>query len=480
MDNNKKTGAFRSDAFKLGGSQTLLIAIAVVVAVLINLIAAGLPATVTEFDLSRNGFFTLSEQSVQVCRNLTEPITLYLVAENGAENDTITTLLDRYAAAGSNITVQYVDPVLYPGFTTKYTSETVSANSVIVESPERFKIVDNTQIFVQDYTNYNTTGQVSSSFDGEGAITSAIAYVTSDELPTVYVLGGHGEAQLSDSLRGMILKDNYTLGAVNLMTEDALPERCDALILLSPQSDLSERELTILSDYLENGGSMVVLADILPTATPNLDRLLASYGLQLERGMVIERSGDNFLAGGYYHYLLPVLGEHEITAPLRSAGQYALMPMAQAVVETASHRSTLSITPLLYTTQQSYLKQDVENMTTAEKETGDPDGPFMVGAAVTEETPGGTTHLVVYTTSDMLQDSVDSVVYGGNSNLFLSTLGWMCQYDAGMSIHAKPVDQEVLVVPASASNLWSLILVVVLPLAVLAVGAIVTLMRRKK
>ena len=35
------------------------------------------------------------------------------------------------------------------------------------------------------------------SFDGEGAITSAIDYVISDELPKLYSLEGHGEAELA-------------------------------------------------------------------------------------------------------------------------------------------------------------------------------------------------------------------------------------------------------------------------------------------
>ena len=36
----------------------------------------------------------------------------------------------------------------------------------------------------------------STSFDGEGAITSAIDYVVTEDLPQLYVLEGHGEAEL--------------------------------------------------------------------------------------------------------------------------------------------------------------------------------------------------------------------------------------------------------------------------------------------
>lgn len=48
-----------------------------------------------------------------------------------------------------------------------------------------------------DYSTYS----YSYSFDGEGLITSAIAYVVSDDLPQLYVLEGHGEAELRRASR---------------------------------------------------------------------------------------------------------------------------------------------------------------------------------------------------------------------------------------------------------------------------------------
>lgn len=478
MKNNNSKAP--SAALKMGGSQMMLCAAAILIAILVNLIAARLPSTATQFDLSSEGFFTLSEQTKNITAGLTEPVTIYLIAETGAEDDTVSTLLDRYAASSSNITVEQIDPVLYPNFTANYTTESLADNSIIVESAKRFKVVDNSKIFVQDLSSYYTTGQVSTSFDGEGAITSALSYVVTDDLPVVYALTGHGEASLSQNLQNMIGKDNYTLSSLELLTEEGIPDDCDALLIVSPQADITEREKEAILSYMEKGGSVMLFADLITAETPNLDALLEAYGLQLERGIVIERGGNNFLAGGYYHYLLPDIKSHGITASLIENNKRVLLPAAQAVTETASHRSSLSVTPLLTTTSESYLKPSAYEMTTMEKETGDIDGPFPVGMAVTEEASGGTTHLAVFTSSYMLDDSFDQIVYSANSDMFLSALGWMCQYEQSMSIHAKAVNSEVLVVPASAGNTWGMIMVIVLPLALLALGLLVTLSRRKK
>ena len=49
-----------------------------------------------------------------------------------------------------------------------------------------------------------------------------------------------------------------------------------------------------------------------------------------------------------------------------------------------------------------------------------------------------------------------------------------------MSIHAKPLQTEALVVPAAKANLWSAVSVIGLPLFILCAGGIIVLDRRKK
>lgn len=478
--NDKNKGSFESDAAKLGGSQLVMVAAAILIAIFVNLIADKLPNKVTKFDLSSAGYFTLSEQSMEIISSMTEPVTLYLIAETGNESGQITSLLSRYEEAGDMITVEYIDPVLYPTFYQKYQTSAPAENSVIVESARRSRVVDNSAIYVVDYSNYYTTGQTSMTFDGEGAITSALSYVATDDLPVVYTLDGHGESPLSANITSMITKDNYTISSLSLLTSQTVPEDCDALIVVSPRQDLTDSERDIILDYLSKGGSLLYFAGVTSGELPNFDALLAAYGLRLERGMIFEQGSSNYLAAGYFQYLLPNLSSHDITASMLEANQHVLMPTAQGVAETDSHRGTLDIRSILTTTGQSYLKRLDHDITTAEKETGDVDGPFSVGTVVTEDVPGGTTHLAIYTSALMLDDTIDSAVYSGNSNLVLSTLGWMCQHEQSMAIHAKPVDAEKLMIPGNAYNIISAVIVLALPVAILAVGAYVTISRRRK
>ena len=56
----------------------------------------------------------------------------------------------------------------------------------------------------------------------------------------------------------------------------------------------------------------------------------------------------------------------------------------------------------------------------------------------------------------------------------------MCDYEQSMSIHAKPLTADALVVPADKANLWSAVAVIGVPLFILLSGVIIVLDRRKK
>ena len=67
--------------------------------------------------------------------------------------------------------------------------------------------------------DYNTYSYQTTGFDGEGQITSAIAYVTSENLPVLYTLEGHGEQELDPTIKEDIEKANMEIKSLNLLTE---------------------------------------------------------------------------------------------------------------------------------------------------------------------------------------------------------------------------------------------------------------------
>ena len=132
----------------------------------------------------------------------------------------------------------------------------MTSNSLIVTCGDRSKIVDYNDIYESsvDYTTYSYT---TTGFDGEGQITSAISYVTSENLPVLYTLDGHGEKALDPTIQEDIEKANIEIRTLNLLTEETVPEDAACLLINSPASDISEECSPYLSGKWRKGNDLL-------------------------------------------------------------------------------------------------------------------------------------------------------------------------------------------------------------------------------
>ena len=470
----------KSRSFRAGGYSTAAIVIVIAIAVAVNLFAGALPSAYTHLDTTAGGLFTLSAQTQQLVSALDTDVTVYWIVQSGAEDDTLKELLDRYDGLSPHLTIEKKDPVVYPNFASQYTSSTLYNNSLIVVSGDRSQYISYTDIYVTDYMSYYTTGSASTEFAGESTLTSAIDYVTSDNLPKAYVLAGHGESDLPSGLQEDAESEHYTFTSLSLLTEENVPDDADIVVIYAPQSDISESERDTLLNYLAGGGKMLMVLDYTDTAQPNLAAVMAQYGMTLEDGIVLEGDATHHMRGSNY-YLLPDIDSHDITDPIKDGGYYILMPVARGLTLNTALRSSLTVSALLETSSDAYAKLDGYAMTTYDKEEGDLDGPFVLGAAASETTESGEeAQLVVFTSARMFEQATSSLVAGANDDLFLNALDWMCERASAISIRTKSLDTEYLTVPTASASLLSAIFIGVLPLGFIIVGAVITIMRRKR
>lgn len=461
---------------KHGTYRASMVVFACVAAVLVNLTAGKLPSQYLKYDVSDQKLFTTGDQTAEIVKGLDEDITLYLIAQQGSEDATLQELLDRYAGLSSHIKVETKDPVLYPNFVSQYTSENLSENSVLVVGQNRSKAVDYYDIYQysMDYSTYNSS---LSSFDGEGQITSAIAYVTAEDMPVVYTLTGHDEAELSTTVTSSIEKENIELKSLSLLTEEAVPEDAKAVIIYGSISDISEDEKNKLEAYMEQGGQIVMLLGYTDKDTPNLDSLLGDYGITLADGLVLEGDSQHHLPN-YPYYLLPDIQSSAYTSDVSS--RYVLLAFAQGMTEAADISEDLTYESLLTTSAKSYSKTNLESEN-LEQEAADITGPFDLGAVVTKTIDENVeAKLVVFSSETLLDEQVDSMVSGGNSTLFLNVASQLVDHESTVSIEPKSMSTEYLTVPAGSAIFWGILTIILIPLLLLATGGIIWFGRRKR
>ena len=261
--------------------------------------------------------------------------------------------------------------------------------------------------------------------------------------------------------------------SLSLLSMEAVPKDAAAVLINAPASDLGDDETEFLITYLQSGGNVVLMTDYIEEGKmTNLLKVTQAMGLTVQNGIVIEGDRDMRISR-YPHYILPNMSSHEITDALMSSGYYILTPIAQPIVE--KEGSGASITWLLTTSASAYAKLAALDMNTTEKEDGDTDGPFHIGA-VSEK--GG--KLIWFSSADMLNSNVDRTVAGGNSNLLLNALNWMGGQEESISIRGKSMDEETLTVPSSSSSFWSIVMIGIIPAVLIAVGIIIYVRRKRR
>lgn len=470
-----KTGDGR--VFKNGTAATAVAVLALAAVVLVNLLVNALPSQATQFDLSASGLYSLGDATKQMLEEIDQDVNLYYLAQTGSEDPMVTALLDRYAGASSHVSWQQKDPAVYPTFAQQLGADDAEEGGLIVQCGDRLRTLSSSDFYSYDYASYYTTGSVSTQFDAENQISSAILYVTSGSTPVLGRLTGHGETALNSDLTGSLSLQNMDVEDVNLLSISEISKDIAALALICPTVDYTEADLTLLRAYLDQGGRMLVLTD--PSInTPHLNALLAEYGMSPMEGLVVEGDAGHH-AQGYAYWLVPDVQTHSATSQMNSS--LVLMPFAQAI-QMESDLTDITLTPLLTTSSSAYNKAAGFNMQTTSRENGDQSGPFDLAVAAEKTGDDGQTTRIVWAASAALNDAqTDSRVAGGNSRFLLGCVGWLTDTDTTATlVAAKGLTSDALTFTAGQTVRYGALAVLVLPLALLVCGAVITLKRRAR
>ena len=478
-DPKKLVGTISKKHIKNGSYSMAMAAIFIVIVVVINMIVGAIPSKYSQLDVSSSKLYTIGDETKKVLKALDKDVTIYQIAQSGSEDDTISNLLKRYEDESKHIKVEVKDPVVNPKFASEYTTDDLAANSLIVVCGDRNKVISYNDMYSTS-VDYNTWQQTTTGFDGEGQITSAIGYVTSEDLPIMYTLSGHGEKDLDSSFKEDIQKANIDIKELNLLTEGKVPDDADCLMIVSPTSDISEEEKTEILDYLEAGGKAMIFSDYTQDDLPNFDAVLASYGVKRAEGIVFEGDSQHYGMQMPY-YLVPTVNSTDASSETASAGSYVLAPYAQGIQKTDDVRDTVTIDSILTTSDQAYSKTNMQS-SQIEKEDDDVNGPFDLGVAITEKLDDDKeTQIVYYSTANLMESQVNQMVSGGNEKLLLESLSWMTSTDesSSVSISSKSLQSTSLTVTDYDAAFWKICTIGLIPGVFLVAGFLIWLRRRK-
>lgn len=491
MNNTNQNKTFFTKTTKAGSYSIIITAILLAVLIVLNLIVSAIPSRYTALDTSVTDMYTISQTTEKFISELDEDITIYYIASGGETVTDLETFLERYAGLSSRIKIKVVDPLKDPTFIGKYTKAAPSDQSFIVESARRSKVIDYTELYYYYSQNYGRidysdtyTQQLLSYygesyslyFDAENRISSAIDYCIADTIPKAYTLTGHGEVTMSSTLSNAVSGLNIETETLSLLDTGKIPSDASCLIILNPLSDISADEAEIILEYLKDGGHMLVSTGYDDVGMTHLMKVMEYYGATAIPGMVYESNSSNLISDATPNRILATVNtSHEITAELAANGYKALFSSAHAIGRVENIRNSVKIESLFTTSDGAYIMNDGE---------GDSEqkAKYDLGVAISESLGDGATKLVWVGSSEMLTDSYAAAVSYGSYYYYLYALNWIFDsYESDLdAIAGKSLETPVLVVTASQAKLWSVIFIVVIPLAVLTPGIICWVRRRRR
>jgi len=462
-------------SFKLGSYSAAITAIIIAIVVALNLLVMALPSNLTQYDISSAKLYSITSNTKVVLSQLQKDVKIYWICQSGEEDSIVSKLLSKYEAESSHIEVVRKNPDIYPTFAEQYTDGTVYNNDLIVESGSKYRYISIEDIYEYDYTSYYSYDAY---FDGEGEITSAIDYVVSDDLPQLYVLTGHGEAELPTSVSSAISKENIETIEFSLLSNGNVPDEADCVIINAPTTDISDIETQILESYVQGGGKLIVISGLVKgDSLSNLNALMKYYGVNKVEGVVIE-GNSNYYAYGYPYVLLPdINSSSEITATQVQNNDYIVMAVSAGF--TLDDATDYTVESLLDTTDSSFIKVAGYNISSYDMEDGDIAGPFSLAVSVVDDTQGNEGKVIFIASDYLLDDTYISYSSDANIDFLLNSFAWMAGETDSISIRSKSLNYEYLSISDTQASRLKFVMLLMVPACFMIMGLVEVISRKK-
>ena len=444
--------------------------------IVVNLIGRNL---FLRLDLTDDKVYSLSEASVELVRNLEDPVsmTAFFTADLPAQFASNRLFLeeklaDYRAYGGNNVLYEFVDPDA---------DEDRSEAARLGIAAVQIQVVENDNVQLKnaymglaiEYENNREAIPVIQDLSRlEYEITSAIRRLTRTEKPGVGYLTGHGEPDLMQNMASLNqgLSANFDVVSVTA-SQLTTPDRPDVLLVIAPSDTIPEPDLQALDTYVMEGGRAGFLLNRVEAnlqsgqaseLTIGIEEMLATYGIVLTPNLIMDeqssvvnmqRPQGIFMVTQQIEYpLFPVATNFNPNNQMVNRLNGLLFYFVSSIDTSATLPAGVERQPLIYSSNQSGVQQGFFMLQPTQTSATLAGGPYLLGAAYTgvfpsAYEPGRTspdTRLVVVGDGDFINESIIPAAQGGGAAFGLNMVDWLIQDEGILSIRSKSVDPRPL------------------------------------
>lgn len=446
-----------------------------------------------EFDMTREGIYTLSDRTLGVLERLDREVKIQaFYAEFEEERAWVKSVLDRYAGKSDALKVVMIDPLAKPELAERYKISLGGPRIVVTSGDEEARAKDAT----------------------EQELTNAIVQVAEHTGKKVYFLAGHGEGDTTDSqapegfqlAADAVESEGFKIEVLNLFesapTDDAavtieargdeakaatpeaplqIPPDAALLVVAGARSKIFEPELAAIEDYLKRGGRLLALLD--PDTDTGLEDVLEHWKIRARGDIVVDTNPMNRLMGlgAASPLVFPVERSHPVTERPTAP---AVMPTVRSLEVAGGGEPGVDTQPLVETGDSAW-GETAPKDGAAERDDEDNLGPVSVGLVSTKRIPSTDptrlseqTRVVAFGDSDWASNGYLSLQ--GNANLFLNTVAWLAEQEEKITIRPKTRTSSQLALSSDQMGMLTFLSMDVVPVLLIAVGLGIVLNRRRR
>lgn len=445
-------------------------------------------------DLTESRLFTLSPETQQVLREMTQGVKAYIFSNEQNQSDRA--LLENYQRQNPKFTFEYVDPEANPGLAQAFGIKNTAQNRDVfleLQSSKRRQFLQS----INEQVRLTET-----------RLTNGILQITNDRRLKVYFLQGHGEKALSAgdgaiSIAVKALDDkNFIAEPLNLAQSGQVPSDANVVLVVGSTRPISEGEVKALETYLNQGGNVLIALD--PNVKAGLDSMLNAWGVKLDDRVAINAPEQQISNAGPAVLVVTQYGDHPITKDFRNG--ISFYPLARPIDITPV--SGVQATPLLLTDPSSWAESNIKEPP-FKLDGGDRPGPLTIGVALTRPvtssppspspsptvspspnaspspspspTPSQTSskesRLVVFGNSTFIVDGFFGQQLNGD--VFLNSVTWLSQEARQpLSIRPKEIRNRRITLTNEQATVLGLLAIAIVPLLGFTTAGVVWWRRR--
>lgn len=412
-----------------------------------------------DFSISQSN--TLSEQSIQLARNLKEPLVVRYFYKKGVEGNEegrrlIRDLVKKYQDVNNKVQLDFVEMNERPDLTSEYGADKGSG-VVFLEYKGRRNRLE--RIDEQEFTN-------------------ALVKVTREKETTIYFTIGHGEKRLDDksdalglgSLKVMLDNHRYHVKTLPLSQQPKIPADADVIVIAGPTQNFQDFEISALEQYLKDGGSIFMALE--SNNTVGLEKIVSKLGVKFENDYVLNLV-ETVLGSGVNQG--PTMGavfsdQNKITKGF-GRGEVTVFryPMSLKLIGSPAG-----------TQVEELVKTGGNAMSFASLNLKDqgPQGSFALVDSITGKMPGSEKNFAMIVAGDVDFMTNQMLLQNLNRDLVLNSLASLAKEDDLISITPKDVQATQMLMTETKFTLFLFGFVIPVPIILLGISVGLYMKRR--